>query len=83
MNEVTPFPGDYTMASIKIRNATNADLDDVMRINRDAFGQDEEADLVADAWMVLELKSGVIEKTEGKIRCADKLSRPELWRERG
>lgn len=36
---------------------------------------------VAGAWMVLELKPGVIETTGGTIRCADKLNRPELWRE--
>lgn len=179
------------MTSIKIRNTTNTDLDDILRINRTAFGQDEEADLVVDlleddsarplvsllaldgdiavghilftrvrlgddgpaaallapmavvpgiqktgiggrliragleqlrvsgvelvfvlgwpdyyprhgfkpageqafeapysipaevagAWMVLELKPGVIETTGGKVRCADKLNRPELWRE--
>ena len=36
------------MESIEIRNATETDLDDILRINRVAFGHDEEADLVAD-----------------------------------
>jgi len=36
---------------------------------------------VADAWMVQELKTGVIGQKKGKIQCSDKLNRPELWRE--
>ena len=36
------------MASIDIRNTTDTDLEDILRINRAAFNQDEEADLVAD-----------------------------------
>jgi len=35
----------------------------------------------ADAWMVQELKSGVIENISGKIICADMLNKPEYWRE--
>jgi putative acetyltransferase len=35
------------MASIDIRNTTDTDLEDILRINRAAFGQDEEAELVA------------------------------------
>ena len=33
------------MASIDIRNTTDTDLEDILRINRAAFNQDEEADL--------------------------------------
>jgi putative acetyltransferase len=179
------------MASINIRNTTDTDLGEILRINKEAFGQDEEADLVedlladdsarpmvsllaldgeeaighilftrawiadggppsailapmavvpdrqkngigsqlirtgldqlrvsgvellfvlgwpdyyprhgfkpagirgfdapypipaeaTDAWMVLELKTGVIGTTRGRIHCADALNRPELWRE--
>ena len=36
------------MASIDIRNTIDTDLDDILHINRVAFGQDEEADLVVD-----------------------------------
>jgi len=36
------------MASIDIRNTTDTDVEDILYINRVAFGQDEEADLVAD-----------------------------------
>lgn len=35
----------------------------------------------ADAWMVQELRSGVIGSVSGKVRCADILNRPEHWRE--
>lgn len=35
----------------------------------------------ADAWMVQELRSGVIGSIRGKIICADALDRPEHWRE--
>jgi len=35
----------------------------------------------ADAWMLLELRPGVASTADGKILCADKLSRPEYWRE--
>jgi putative acetyltransferase len=33
----------------------------------------------ADAWMVLELRPGIIADNKGKITCADSLNRPELW----
>jgi len=35
----------------------------------------------ANAWMVLELRPGVIEKSAGKVQCADVLNAPEHWRE--
>ena len=35
----------------------------------------------ADAWMVQELRSGVIGSVSGKIRCADMLNKPQHWRE--
>ena len=35
----------------------------------------------ADAWMVQELRTGVIGSISGKIRCADQLHKPEHWRE--
>ena len=35
----------------------------------------------AGAWMVQELVPGVIERTRGKVRCADALNHPELWQE--
>ena len=35
----------------------------------------------AGAWMVLELREGVIEKIEGQVRCADMLDKAEYWRE--
>jgi putative acetyltransferase len=35
----------------------------------------------AEAWMVQELKHGVVEKASGKVLCADVLNRPEYWRE--
>lgn len=36
---------------------------------------------VADAWMVQELKPGLIGAVKGKVLCADVLDRPEYWRE--
>lgn len=33
----------------------------------------------ADAWMVLELKQGMLGRVKGKIKCADALDRPEYW----
>ena len=35
----------------------------------------------ADAWMVLELKGGVIGKIKGKVQCSEVLDSPEHWRE--
>ena len=35
----------------------------------------------ADAWMVQELKPGVIGTLKGKVICADELDKPEHWRE--
>lgn len=35
----------------------------------------------ADAWMVQELRPGIIGTVSGRIRCADKLNRPTYWRE--
>lgn len=35
----------------------------------------------ASAWMVQELRPGIIEKFSGKIVCADTLNKPEHWRE--
>ena len=35
----------------------------------------------ANAWMVQELRPGVIGTLSGKVRCADMLDRPEHWRE--
>ncbi len=35
----------------------------------------------ANAWMVQELRSGVIGSVSGKIRCADMLNKPQHWRE--
>jgi putative acetyltransferase len=35
----------------------------------------------ADAWMVQELRPGVIGSISGKVVCADALNRPEHWRE--
>lgn len=35
----------------------------------------------ADAWMVQELKPGVIGTVSGKVICADALNKPEYWRE--
>ncbi len=35
----------------------------------------------AGAWMVLELRPGLIGRVRGKVICADALDRPEYWRE--
>lgn len=35
----------------------------------------------ADAWMVQALKPGLIGNLQGKVKCANALNRPELWRE--
>ena len=35
----------------------------------------------ANAWMVQELRPGVLDRIAGKVRCADMLNRPEHWRE--
>jgi putative acetyltransferase len=35
----------------------------------------------ANAWMVQELRPGVIGRISGKVICADMLNRPEYWRE--
>ena len=35
----------------------------------------------ADAWMVQELRSGVLGSVQGKVVCAKTLDRPEYWRE--
>ena len=35
----------------------------------------------SDAWMVQELRSGVIGRFKGQIVCADELNKPEHWRE--
>lgn len=35
----------------------------------------------ANAWMVQELRSGVIGSVSGTVRCADMLDKPEHWRE--
>ena len=35
----------------------------------------------ADAWMVKELRSGVIGSVSGKVQCCDVLNQPEHWRE--
>ena len=35
----------------------------------------------ANAWMVQELRSGVIGSVSGKVKCADMLNKPEHWRE--
>ena len=34
----------------------------------------------ANAWMVQELRPGVVESVSGKVVCADVLNQPELWR---
>jgi putative acetyltransferase len=39
------------------------------------------AEEIADAWMVQELRPGVIGRVTGKVICADALNKPELWRE--
>ncbi len=35
----------------------------------------------ADAWMVQELRSGIIGSVSGKVQCANMLAKPEHWRE--
>ena len=35
----------------------------------------------ADAWMVQELRSGIIGTVSGKVVCCDALNKPECWRE--
>ena len=35
----------------------------------------------ADAWMVLELRPGLIGSVSGKVQCSNVLNRPEHWRE--
>ena len=35
----------------------------------------------AGAWMVLELKSGLIGKVKGTVKPADAINRPDAWRE--
>lgn len=35
----------------------------------------------ADAWMVQELRSGIIGSVSGKVQCANMLDKPEHWRE--
>lgn len=35
----------------------------------------------ADAWMVQELKNGIIGSVKGKVQCAQVLDQPEHWRE--
>lgn len=35
----------------------------------------------AAAWMVIELKEGVIGKVQGKVQCAKVLDQPQYWRE--
>jgi predicted N-acetyltransferase YhbS len=34
-----------------------------------------------DAWMVLELKAGVIGSIEGRVQCSEVLNQPQHWRE--
>ncbi len=34
-----------------------------------------------DAWMVLELKQGIIGSIKGQVKCADTLNQPLYWRE--
>lgn len=36
---------------------------------------------IAGAWMVQELRPGLIGSVEGKVICADELNRPEYWQE--
>ncbi len=35
----------------------------------------------ADAWMVQELKKGVVGSVKGRVQCSEVLNRPEHWRE--
>ena len=34
----------------------------------------------ADAWMVKELRSGIIGSVSGKVICCDVMNKPEVWR---
>ena len=34
----------------------------------------------ADAWMVKELRSGIIDSVSGKVICCDVMNKPEVWR---
>ncbi|MBT3058370.1 MAG: N-acetyltransferase [Candidatus Thiodiazotropha sp.] len=34
-----------------------------------------------DAWMVVELKQGIIGKVKGKVQCAEALNQPQYWHE--
>jgi putative acetyltransferase len=36
---------------------------------------------VADAWMVLETRPGILGSVRGVVRCADAMMHPEMWRE--
>ncbi len=36
---------------------------------------------VADAWMVLPLKEGIVGSVSGRVVCCDALNKPEHWRE--
>ena len=36
---------------------------------------------VADAWMVQELREGILGSVKGTIKCAEALDRPEYWAE--
>lgn len=38
-------------------------------------------DEVSDAWMVQELRPGIIGKVKGKVICSEVLNQPEHWRE--
>lgn len=38
-------------------------------------------DEVADAWMVQELRSGILGTVQGTLKCADAISAEEYWRE--
>lgn len=35
----------------------------------------------ADAWMVQELRPGILGSMQGAVRCCEALDKPELWRE--
>ena len=35
----------------------------------------------ADAWMIQELRSGVIGSVRGRVQCSDVLNQPQHWRE--
>lgn len=35
----------------------------------------------ADAWMVIELSSGILGKAKGTVECSDVLNQPQHWRE--